>query len=279
MKTKLLVLFNTLTLSCTIFINYLSNTGFFGGKTIGEISKKYGTLFTPAGYAFSIWGIIFLMLFAFVGFQWYVLYKFKHKNDVLSNYDNSENIFIKTIHQTSFWFVITNICNASWVVVWLNEYTALSVMIMFVLLFSLIKLTLNLRLEIWDAPVRIIAFVWWPIVIYLGWIMVASIANVSSFLVSIGWEGEPLSASMWTVLMIIIATGLYLFLIATRNLRETAMVGVWALVAITYRQWNLEPLIAYTALGFAILIFLAASFHGYKNQSTAPFLKWKRGEI
>jgi hypothetical protein len=279
MKTKLLVLFNTLTLLFTIFINYLSNTGFFGGKTIGEISKKYETLFVPAGYAFSIWGIIFLMLLAFVGFQWYVLYKEKDKNNVLFNYDNSENIFVKTIHQTSFWLIVANICNASWVFVWLNEYTALSVVVMFVLLFSLIKLTLNLRLEIWDAPVRIIAFVWWPIVIYLGWIMVASIANVSSFLVSIGWQGEPLSASTWSILMMMIATGLYLFLIATRNLRETAMVGVWSLIAIAYRQWNAESTIVYVALGCSILLVLAVSFHGFKNLRTSPFLKWKRGEV
>lgn len=279
MKTKLLVLFNTLTLSCTIFINYLSNTGFFGGKTIGEISKKYETLFVPAGYAFSIWGIIFLMLLAFVGFQWYVLYKEKDKNNVLYNYDNSENIFVKTIHQTSFWFIITNICNASWVVVWLNEYVALSVVVMFVLLFSLIKLTLNLRLKTWDAPVQIRVFVWLPIAIYLGWIMVASIANVSSFLVSIGWQGEPFSAFFWTILMIVIASGLYLALIATRNLRESAMVGVWSLTAISYKQWQAEPLIAYTALGFAILLVLAASYHGYKNQKNSPFLKWKRGEV
>lgn len=276
MKTKLFVVFNTLTLILTVFFNYLSNTDFFGGKTIGEISKKYDTLFTPAGYAFSIWGIIFLMLFAFVGFQWYILYKFK---DSESDYDNSENIFIKTIHQTGFWLVVANIFNAAWVYVWLNEYSGLSVLVMFILLYSLIQLTINLRLEIWDAPVRIIAFVWWPIVIYLGWIMVAFIANISSFLVSTGWQGEPLFASTWTVLMIIIATGLYLFLIATRNLRETAMVGVWALVAITYRQWEAEPAIAYVALACAILLFLVSSFHGYKNQETSPFLKWKRGEV
>ncbi|WP_338762208.1 hypothetical protein WAF17_17135 [Bernardetia sp. ABR2-2B] len=276
MKTKLLVLFNTLTLIFTIFINYLSNTGFFGGKTIGEISQKYDTLFTPASYAFSIWGIIFLMLFAFVGFQWYILYKYKDTED---NYDNSENILIKTIHETGFWLIIANICNASWVAVWLNEHIALSVMVMFFLLLSLVQLTKNLRLEIWDAPVRIIAFVWWPIVIYLGWIMVAFIANISSFFVSLGWQGEPLFASTWTVLMIVAATGLYLGLIATRNLRETAMVGVWALIAICYRHWEAEPLIAYTALGFGLLIFLGASFHGYKNQETSPFLKWKRGEI
>ncbi|WP_375563126.1 hypothetical protein ACE193_11510 [Bernardetia sp. OM2101] len=276
MKTKLLVLFNTLTLIFTVFLNYLSNTGFFGGKTIGEISKKYDTLFTPAGYAFSIWGIIFLMLFAFVGFQWYVLYKFKNSVD---NYDTSENVLVKTIHQTSFWLIVANLCNAAWVYVWLNEYIGLSVLVMFLLLFSLIKLTINLGLEIWDAPVRIIAFVWWPIVIYLGWIMVASIANVSSFLVSIGWQGEPFFASTWTVLMIVVATGLYLGLIATRNLRETAMVGVWALVAIAYRHWEVESLLAYAALSCGILIFLAASFHGYKNQETSPFLKWKRGEV
>ncbi len=276
MKTKLLVLFNTITLIFTIFLNYLSNTGFFEGKTIAEVSKKYETLFVPASYAFSIWGLIFLMLFLFVGFQWYVLYKFKGTEN---DYDTSDNIFVKTINDTCLWFMTSNVFNALWVYVWINEYIALSVVLMFFLLLSLMQLTRNLRLETWDAPVRIIVFVWWPIAIYLGWIMVASIANISSLFMSMGWEGEPFFASTWTVIMIIIATGLYLILIATRNLRESALVGVWALIAIAYRQWEAEPLIAYTALGFGILLLLAVSYHGYINQKTALFYKWKRGEV
>ncbi len=75
MKTKLLSLLNLIVTFLLIYWNYLSNTRFIGGKTIGDLSAKYDSLFTPAGYAFSIWGIIFLALIAFGIFAVYLAFK------------------------------------------------------------------------------------------------------------------------------------------------------------------------------------------------------------
>jgi len=147
------------------------------------------------------------------------------------------------------------------------------------LLFSLIMLTIRLRLETWDAPVRIIAFVWWPICIYVGWIIVASVANISVFLVSIGWQGGFISAKIWTIIMIGIATVIYLILIKTRNMREAAVVGIWALAAIAVKQWQVNPEIVIAALAASAILFVAISVHGFKNRKTSPFEKLKRGEI
>ena len=169
---------NTLTLLLTLAVNYLNVAGLIGGIPVGEMSDRYPTLVTPAGYAFSIWGLIYLLLLAFVGYQWYLVAKEKDTTP---------------IRQTGIWLIVANLLNAAWILAWTNDYTGLSVLVMLGLLSTLVVLAVRLRLELWDAPFKTIALVWWPITIYLGWIVVATVANVSAWLVSTGWEGGPLS--------------------------------------------------------------------------------------
>lgn len=260
MSARIKLLLNTVTLLIALVVNYLSNTGIFNSKTIGEVSKKYNTLFTPAGYAFSIWGLIYLLLISFVAYQWYFWLK-ERKDEV--------------IHRIGGWFMLANIANASWVVAWIYEYTGLSVLIMLVLLVSLIQIVRRLDLERWDAPLDIILFVWWPICIYIGWIILATVANISAFLISLGWKGGTLLEESWTIVLILISTFIYTVLIYIRNMREAALVGVWGLVAIAYRQWNEQPEIVYAALLNAFVLLSYASYHGYKNRAYSPLAKWK----
>lgn len=264
MKQITLLIFNTLSLLFALVMNGLAGSPVFNGKSVGSVSAQYDTLFAPAGYAFAIWGLIYLLLIAFVGYQWIAW--FKRRED-------------RELKQTGLWFALAGIANGSWIIAWLNESMVVSVLLMFILLLALIALTLKLRLEIWDAPVRIIAFVWWPIVFYLGWIIVASVANVAVYLVSIGWQGGFLSEVAWTMVMIAVATIIYLLLIRYRNMREAALVGVWALVAIAVRQWQQNPGIVTVAVIAAVVLFAAISWHGYKNRETAPIEKMKRGEV
>lgn len=258
------ILLNTLTLVSALIMNYLSGTGAFDGKTVGDVSARYENLFTPAGYAFGIWGLIYLLLIAFVGYQWYAW--FAKWND-------------RELKQTSFWFALSNIANGLWIYAWLNNYIDISLLLMLVLLFSLLMLTLRLRLETWDAPVRIIAFVWWPVCIYLGWIIVATVANFSAFFVSIGWYGEPLSETSWAIILIIIAFLIYVLLIYFRNMREAALVGIWALLAIAVKQWDENMAVVYTALIVSAILFIYMSWHGYKNRETSLFKKMQGGEM
>lgn len=264
MKRISLLLANTITLIFALVMNSLQGSQLFNGTTVGEVSAKYETLFTPAGYAFAIWGIIYLLLIAFVVFQWVATFKQKENNE---------------LKQTGLWFALGNLANGFWIVAWLNEKLGLSVLLILILLFSLIMLTIRLRLETWDAPVRIIAFVWWPICIYLGWIIVASVANISVFLVSIDWQGGFISPQIWTIIMIVAATIIYLILIKTRNMREAAAVGIWALIATAVKQWQVNQEIVIAALAASAILFIVVSVHGFKNRKTSPFEKMKRGEI
>jgi hypothetical protein len=264
MKQITLLILNTLSLLYALIMNGLAGSTVFNGKTVGSVSVQYETLFAPAGYAFAIWGFIYLLLIAFVVYQW--ISWFKHREE-------------RELKQTGIWFVVANIANGSWIIAWLNESLGISVLLIFLLLFSLVMLTKKLRLEIWDAPVRIIAFVWWPVVFYLGWIVVASVANVAVYLVSLNWSGGFLSEAGWTMVMIAVATIIYLLLIRYRNMREAALVGVWALIAIAVRQWQQNPGIVTVAVIAAVILFAAISWHGYKNRATAPIEKYKRGEV
>ena len=264
MKQYTLLILNTLTLTGALMMNFLSGTGFFDGRTVGEISAQYQTLFTPAGYAFGIWGLIYLFLIAFIAYQWHAWIKRREDRE---------------LQQTGIWFMLSNLMNASWIYFWLHEHIGISVLIILLLLLSLVMLTIRLRLEIWDAPVRIIALVWWPICIYLGWVIVASVANIAIYLKSIEWNMLGISEVSWTIIMLIVATGIYIFLIFTRNLREAAAVGIWAFAAIAVRQWDANQEIAVTAIVLSAVLFLFIAYHGYKNRDTSPFRKFQRGEI
>lgn len=257
-------LINTLVLVITLLVNYLSNTGIIGEYTVGELSDRYPTMITPAGYAFGIWGFIYLWLLAFVGYQWYVW---------------KTNTHSEVLRQTGWWFALANLANMAWVLLWTNGHTGFSVILMFVLLLSLVVLVLRLKMELWDAPVRILAFAWWPICWYLGWIVLASVTNVAAWLVASNWGGGPLSEQGWTILMIAAATLIYLLLTFSRNMREASLVGIWGLVAIAVKHWETNPSLVWTALVSSLILFAATSWHGYKNRYTAPLAKWKRGEI
>jgi hypothetical protein len=255
--SKKLSILNFLSVILVIAINYLAQVGRFNNNTIASLSTEYDNLFTPAGYAFSIWGLIFISMFFYTGFQLYTAF---------SSNSDSDNII-----KTGYWFVIANLANATWVVVWLYEYTFLSVIVMFVILGSLLKIVLNTNMERWDAPLKIIAFTWWPICLYAGWISVASIANLAAYLSKIGWDGWIFSEIQWAVIMIFIAVIINSLMIYRRNMREFALVGVWALIAIYVRQEGTHQFIAFTAIVGAILLLGYISYHGYVNRKTNPF--------
>lgn len=258
-----LVILNTLTLAIMLFTNYAFGSRMFLNASVADISHKYDTLFAPAGYAFTIWILIFLLCIGFVTYQWMLL-----KNKDQSNY----------IKRTGIWFTISNLANASWVYCWTNQLLGWSVILILLLLISLCVLTVRLRLELDDEPVLTILLVWWPIVFYLGWIMVATIACIAAWLVYGGWHGGSIGEDVWTIIMIVIACILYIFLVIKRNLREAALVGVWAFIAIASRQWNTYSNIAITAIITSGILLLAVAMHGYKNRAYSIGAKIKRGE-
>ncbi|MBT8318515.1 MAG: tryptophan-rich sensory protein [Gramella sp.] len=261
---KRLAVLNFLSVILAIFTNFMAQTGRLNHTTIGEVSAKYSNLFTPADYAFSIWGLIYLALITFSGFMVYQAYS-----------NGKHTAFIK---KTSFWFIIANIGTCLWVISWSFDYIGLSVVLMFLILAKLLKIILNNDMEIWDAPFKVIFFYWWPICLFSGWITVASIANMASWLTDIGWDGAVFTEVEWTLIMIGIAVMINLSMIYLRNMREFAAVGVWALIAIYIRHRADQELIAKVALAGAILLFLNISYHGFINRKTNPIFKMLTGD-
>ncbi|WP_397444541.1 tryptophan-rich sensory protein [Polaribacter sp. R77954] len=244
MKKSLQIL-NGIAFGSTVFINYLSNTGIMDGKTIGTVSDDIKSLFTPAGYAFSIWGIIYLLLLGFSIYQGRSLFK-----------KGKEDDFIEKI---GFWFIISCIANSFWIFSWIYGYTGLSCIFIFLLLISLLKIIINLNINL-DKSSRIkFTFLYLPFIIYSGWVTVASVANVSSYLVKIGWNGFGITDEIWTIIMIIIAVILNTTMLFKRNMSAFALVGAWALIAIGVANQTKQNTIGFIAfLAAGVLLILVA---------------------
>ena len=256
---KTLQILNLIAFTVTIYFNYASSAGVFNNKTQADISATYQTLFTPAGYAFAIWGLIYLLLFGFIIYQ-------------------SRSLFVKVrddlfILKTGWWFILSCIANSVWCYLFVTDYIGLSVLVIFFLLFCLLKIVVKNSMELWDAPISVITFLWWPFVIYSGWLAVACIANVAAYLVKIGWDGFGISQVIWTCILIVIATVINLLITWKRNMREFALVGAWALVAIAVANWNTQETVKYIALISAGMLVLSSSIHAFINRDTNPAIK------
>ncbi|MEZ7171934.1 tryptophan-rich sensory protein [Sporosarcina sp. OR05] len=181
-----------LTYVLMIGTNVLANVLPINGQTTGEVSAKYGNLFAPAGFTFSIWSVIYVLLLLHVFYQ----LGFFHKKLKPST--------ARLLTQVGIYFSISSILNTLWILAWHYERLFLSVILMVGLLLCLIKinkLTAEASLSLKES-----FFIKLPFSIYFGWITVATIANITAFLVSIGWDGFGLSDVTWTILILIIGT-------------------------------------------------------------------------
>ncbi|RZJ84512.1 MAG: tryptophan-rich sensory protein [Chryseobacterium sp.] len=248
--TKFLTIFNTVALILTIAVNYFSNAGMLNGNSMKTISDRYANYFTPAGYAFSIWGLIYLGLTGFVCY-WIIKRKDKKMQSVLTN--------------VGWWFLISCLSNSFWVIAWLNDYLILSVILMVLLLFSLIAIINRTRMELDAHPLKEYVFIYWPFALYAGWITVALIANVSAMLTKVKWDGWGIPAQHWAVGMIVAAGLVNVIMVKSRNLREFAAVGIWGLIAIANNGQPDRGLIVYTCYGVSFCILSFIIVNGMKS--------------
>jgi len=245
---SLFQILNLLAVFATIFINFLANALPLNGKYTGELSDSYPNLFVPAGLTFAVWGLIYLLLLLFGFYQARDLFK-------------KEKISMPFLDKISYYFILASIANILWIFAWHYEKVALSLVFMIVLLLSL--LTIFLRLDIGKT---ILAkkerfFVQTPFSVYLGWITVATIANVTALLISINWDGFGVSEVIWTMIVIIVALIITLLMIITRKDVAYSLVVVWALLGIYIKRtdisYGIQNNIALTAAVSVILIILA----------------------
>lgn len=262
MMNRAYAFLNLLSVLFAVFVNYASQMGLLGAPTVGAISRRYESYFTPAPYAFAIWGPIFLALLAFAGYGIYRLTRYRDGND-----------FIK---RSAPWFAFANLLNATWVLSFTHDFIGWSFMIILGLLSCLVVVIRKLDMERWDAPIGIIAFVWWPICLYAGWITVATLANGAVYFRSLGWDGGTLGPETWTLTLILLAAGLNAYLVLSRNMREFAAVGIWALAAIGMRHQGGNWALFLAAMVSAAALGVLIAWHGYRNRATNPFIKLKQ---
>lgn len=223
----------------TIAINGLATGLPLNGQSTGEISDRFPSLFTPAGYVFSIWGVIYLGLLAYMVYQ--------------ALPSQRANPRLRSI---GWLYVVSGMANSVWIFLWHYNQFAWSLVVMLVLLASLIGIYLRLSpftrgvgaAERWTTHI--------PFSIYLGWITVATVANVATVLLDWNWTGGPLSPALWAILMIAVATVLGL-IFALREVNPAyVFVLVWAFAGIAVKQ-SATPAVAWTAIAAAILLVVA----------------------
>lgn len=239
---------NLFSVILALAVNILASTLPLNGQNTGEISDRFQVLFVPAGYVFAIWGVIYLGWTAFIIFQFQTPQK--------------ESPRLKRL---GYLFAISNVANAAWLFCWHYNLFGLSVLVMLTLLGLLIAS--YLRLDVNRSSVMLVEY--WSVdvvfSVYLGWITVATVANISDWLYLVEWNGFGISAQSWAVIMLTIASLLGLAMALTRRDAGYLSVLVWAFIGIAVKQ-TFAPLVVVSAWIAAALMLGLAIFSLMRRQ-------------
>jgi hypothetical protein len=241
---------NALSVVLALTVNILASALPLNGQNTGEISDRFQVFFVPAGYVFAIWTIIFVGWIAFAIYQFLPAQK--------------EN---PRLQKLGYWFALSGVFNAAWLFCWHYNLFGLSVLVMLALLGTLIAS--YLKLDVGRAPVssgeRWIVDI--PFGVYLGWISVATVANITSWLYSINWNGFGIVPQVWAVIMLGVASLVGLGMALTRRDAGYLFVFVWAFAGIAVKQAS-EPLVANSAWAATILALGLAIFSLIRRRRT-----------
>jgi hypothetical protein len=238
LKDTLRQIANLVTVIIALTVNILASALPLNGQNTGEISDRFQVYFVPAGYVFAIWGIIYIGWIAFVIFQFRASQKESPR-----------------LRRLGYLFALSNLANAAWLFAWHYNQFGLSVIIILTLLGLLIASYLRLdvngevvsRTERWSVDI--------PFSIYLGWITVATVANITDLLYLVEWNGFGISAPIWAVIMIIVASVLGLLMAVTRREIAYLLVLIWSFIGIAVKQASTANVAAtaWLAAGFMLI--------------------------
>ena len=229
----------------TITVNGLANALPINGQQTGEISDRFQTYFTPAGYVFSIWGVIYLGLIAYGVYQ-----ALPRQRD---------SALLRAI-ELPFW--ASSIANILWILLWHYEFFALTLLVMLGLLASLVLVYRQLNgfprgsaAELWCVRV--------PFSLYIGWITVATIANLNVVLEDGGLRPFAMGAEPWALGMVVLGTLIAAAVGWIRRDIAYLLVIVWAFTGITVKQGGaLVGIAAAVGVAVALALILRALFVG-----------------
>lgn len=226
---------NALSVALALTVNILASALPLNGQNTGEISDRFPVYFVPAGYVFAIWSVIFIGWIAFAIYQFQPAQKESPR-----------------LRNLGYLFAISGLFNAAWLVCWHYNFFGLSVLVMLTLLALLIASYLKLNVgrtpvstaEKWSVDV--------PLSVYLGWISVATVANISSWLYLVNWNGFGIAPQAWAVIMIAVASLLGVLMTVTRRDSGYVFVLAWSFAGIALKQVDV-PSVANAAWGATVL--------------------------
>jgi hypothetical protein len=154
-------------------------------------------------------------------------------------------------------FALSNIANAAWLFLWHYNQFGLSVLVMLTLLGLLIASYLRLdvnrvpvsRAERWSVDI--------PFSVYLGWITVATVANVTDLLYLVEWNGFGIAPTVWAVIMIVVASIVGLLMTLTRKDAAYVFVLVWSFIGIAVKQASIANVATTAWIGAVLMLILA----------------------
>lgn len=227
MNTKksglMLAVLNLIGFVAVVAVNALANILPINGKGTGVLSDQYPNLFVPAALTFSVWALIYILLAIFVVYGLVVAVKG----------DDKRNGFIGKVNII---FILSCVFNAGWIFTWHYEMLPVSLLLMLGILLSLIAIYLRLGIGKSAAGRLEKTLVHLPFSVYLGWITIATIANVTALLVDINWNGFGLAEHIWAVLVIAVGIGITLAILLSRRDIYYALVVDWALLGILLKR-------------------------------------------
>lgn len=234
------VIFTTL---FTFISNIAANALPLNGRTTGEISDSFNVLFVPAGYVFSIWGLIYLGLLA------YTVY-----HSLPAQRENPR------LRATGWLVTLSSLANGAWIYFWHFGLYPLTLVAMLVLLAALIGIALRLDLGRARFALTERLTISLPFSIYLGWITVATIANITALLSYLGWNGGGVSPLAWTLILLGAGVAVGAWMTFTRPNPAYLLVLVWAFIGISVRWQDMAVLnlAGYIAAGLVALLVLIA---------------------
>ncbi len=251
-------------------LNGMANALPLNGVNTGQLSDEIPNLFVPAGLTFAIWGLIYLLLIGYV----IAVFKAATSTSGLEAWAPADGML----------FSANAALNAVWILAWHWRIIPLSLLIMAGILGTLIvmmernhKRVTGAAADARGGPI-LRFFLRIPILVYLGWICVATIANVTALLVTMGWNGWGLDPVVWTILVIAVGAAVGIFLAAARGAVSASLVVVWAYAGVILKRSGIDaasslPIIVAASTGIAavalaIVIRLFAKARGGRVYTT-----------
>jgi len=229
----------------TVVVNALANILPLNNIKTGELSDLYPNLFVPAGLTFAIWGLIYVLLAIFVIYQ-------------LIPSVRRDAQKVDFVQKIGLLFFISSIANIGWIFAWHYKIVPLSLVLMLILLGCLLAIYLRLNTGKSEATKAEKYLVHLPFSVYLGWITIATIANVTALLVDVNWNTWGLGEQFWAVAVIIVGLAIALSVLLTRKDIYYSLVVDWALLGILIKRLSVtmvpdQSVVVVTIVGMVLI--------------------------